>query len=275
MLKLKILEEAELGAKFFANIRLALDKEELARKKPYNYIMDWPRNLKIILGKDLEPYGKKGMEVERELPSFQNFLITRQEYKKLKKEGNVLDYARFKNLRNYFCIKRLQELPDKYKEKLKISLATRETTINEKNLNTNNEDFILEIRNNEDCEWCFNVEISGEREFKTKIPSFYGSFVFINLGMFKNYPITLKKRRDVDSEKRTDERSIKKRGCIREEDLSKYHKVASVTYKNLRTLVDDEKLLKKCKKSHLIYNKRRNTKIEIKNGLKEVKKFKD
>ena len=87
MLKLKILEEAELGAKFFANIRLVLDKKELARKKPYNYIMDWPRNLKKIQGKDLEPYKKKGMEAERELPSSQYFLITRQEYKKLKKEG--------------------------------------------------------------------------------------------------------------------------------------------------------------------------------------------
>lgn len=242
--EIDMLLEGEMASRFYSKIRLAVEKEELEGKKKAIDCFYWPRNV-IMKQKESETLlRKRGMKTTTKLKSFDIYVVTKIKYNELREKEDKLAYTRFSNLRNYFLIKRLQSLSKEEKNRLEISFAIRETEIDRTIAYHIEEKIVSEWQVIEDGEWVFN----GERGFMTKIPAFFGTLIFIELGMFKGRKITIKDRQKVDSNTNTDDRSISTRFIIMSDERSLYNKAAELTYYNLRILVDDRELLKKCKK---------------------------
>ena len=239
-----ILLEGELASRFYSKIRLAVEQRDLKGKRKTIDCLYWPRNV-ILEQKGCESLlSKKGMKTNATLRSFDIYVVTKIRYNELRNGKDKLAYTRFSNLRNYFLIKRLQSLPEEEKKKLEICFAIRETAFIRTIDYYIEKKIVIEWQLKEDGEWVFN----GKNGFKTKIPAYFGPLIFIELGMFKGRKITIKDRHTVDSSNNTDDRSISTRFVIKRNERSLCNKAAELTYYNLRKLVDDKELLKKCKK---------------------------
>ena len=242
--RINILYEGEEASRFYSKIRLAIEKEELEGRKKTIECLYWPKNV-IAKKKESEIFfRKKDIKTKAELRSFGIYVVTKAKYNELKEGKDKLAYTRFGNLRNYFVIKRLQLLSQEEKKRLEVSFAIREIVIDRKKDYYIEERTIKEWQSIEDGLWSFN----SDKGFMTKIPAFFGPLIFIELGMFRGKKITIKDRKTVSSRKNTDDRTICTRFVIERDEKSLYYKAAELTYQNLRKLVNDKELLKKCRK---------------------------
>lgn len=258
MLEIDILLEAEKASRTYSKIRLAVDKKELEGKRRSMYCFYWPKNL-IILEKENEALFRKiKMQTKVRLENFDVYGITKEKYDNIKERILRLDYKRFNNLRNYFVIKRLQNLTKEQKKRVKVSFAVRDTKIDNSLEYKIEKKTVSKFQLIEDGEWGFNIG----KQFWTKIPAYYGLLIFVELGLFKGKRVVIEDRCKIDSRVHTDKKSISKRFVIREDEVKVYNKAAELTYQNLRKLVNDSELLKRCKKYHKRYN-------QVKEGFRD------
>ena len=128
LMGIDLLLQAELAAKRFSKTRLFIPTAEVEESRKVGYIIEWPRS---ALKKLPSPNKLKalGLKTDSFFKSVDSYGYSHQEYEEIKSEKNKLDYLRFKILENYFCIKRLESIPDEQLPEIKVSVGYRETEI--------------------------------------------------------------------------------------------------------------------------------------------------
>ena len=111
---------AALASKEFSRFRICIPNGEIDKTKTSRYVIDWPRSRRRSLKSIYSDFQELGMIINSKLPSVDYYKYSHTEYKNLKSENNLLDYIRFKILRNYFAIKRLEQIPSKQIPDLEI-----------------------------------------------------------------------------------------------------------------------------------------------------------
>lgn len=248
-----LLLQAEFASRFFSKIRLVIPTKEVDKDRYAGYVFEWPRSHKRNLPSE-NILKKLGLKIDSYYKSIDYYKYTHTEYEEMKTENNKLDYLRFKLLRNYFSIKRLENIPQEHLTDITISIGTRETILSEENLNTSNSSLVDSLKIVEDVEWLFNT-YSTKPQFKLRIPGSYGPLIFNERQLFPDKQLCLVSRTDFGSQKNKDKRALSHLFVISSKDKGSFEKIANFSYSSLMQLVDDEQLFTRCSEILLEFEK--------------------
>ncbi len=239
-----LLLHAELTTSFFSKIRLAIPINDVETSRSVSFVIEWPRSAKNKLSNE-NKIKKLGLKMDSFFRSVNYYKYTHTEYEEMKTENNKLDYLRFKILRNYFSIKRLESIPQESFSDLKINIGTRETVLTEENLNTSNSTLIDNLKMVEDVVWLFNV-YSANPPFRLRMPGHYGPLIFKERGLFPDKQLSLVSRTSFGSQKSKDEKARSHLFVISSKDRHDFEHIANFSYSSLMQLVDDKHLFTRC-----------------------------
>ncbi len=241
---INLLLQAEFAARDFSKIRLAIPAQDVDTTKYAGYRFEWPRSAKKYLPSE-NKLKKLGLKIDSFYRSIDYYKYTHTEYEEMKTENNKLDYLRFKILRNYFSIKRLENISREHLSDLRIIIGTRETVLSNEDLNTNNSTLIDNLKMVEDVEWLFNI-YSIKPQFKLRMPGYYGPLIFNERLLFPNKQMRLVPRTSFGSQENKDKRALSHLFVISSEDRHSFEHIANFSYSSLMQLVDDEQLFTRC-----------------------------
>lgn len=240
-----LLLQAELAAIRFSKTRMFISTNEVDETRKVGYVIEWPRSSLRNLPSP-NKLRELGLKTDSFFRSVDSYRYTHSEYEKIKNEKHKLDYLRFKVLRNYYCIKRLENVPAELIPKLSIRIGYRETNLSRENLNAQNRELIEKLKMSEDIEWLFNIQST---DFKARMPGYFGPFIFNERKLFQEKSFKAVSRPSYGSQKNKDERSISNIYAIASQDRHSFKHIADFSYSSLMQLVDDEELLTKCKET--------------------------
>lgn len=239
-----LLLHAELTTSFFSKIRLVIPTKDVEISRYVSFVIEWPRSAKNKLQSE-NKLKKLGLKIDSFIGSIDYYKYTHTEYEEMKTGNNKLDYLRFKILRNYFSIKRLESIPQESLPDLKINIGTRETVLSEEDLNTSNSALIDNLKMVEDVVWLFNIN-STRTTFRQRMPGHYGPLIFNERELFPDKPLGLVSRTSFGSQKSKDKKARSHLFVISSQDRGTFEKIADFSHSSLMQLVDDKRLFTRC-----------------------------
>lgn len=214
-----------------SDIRLFLDYSHKKTLEPNLFISEYPRlGKKYLPTKEYDFLLRLGMKILPKKFKFQYYLLNKEDYDAIQAPDLKINVFKYRALRDYFVIKRIQRASQK--NELDITLAYRpaETNIDSsKEYSTSNSSFIDSLKNQEDILCEVNTE---DQTFREKFRNYLIPFIFNDLNILPNTPISLKERPPKT-------KSAKGRGYILMKDKRRFDRIDNVSFSNLKLLIDD------------------------------------